>query len=52
MKDKLALFISYFLPRRVKLYAMFDWLDWVKEGTITVKDSKFKIVVTKTRLDE
>jgi len=49
MKDKLALIVSYFLPRRVKIYAMMDWLDRAKEGVIIVEDSKYIVRVEKTR---
>jgi hypothetical protein len=49
MRDKLALIVSYFLPRRVKLYAMMDWMDQTKEGVITIEDSEFILRVEKTR---
>jgi hypothetical protein len=32
-----ALIFSYFLPRRIKYYAMLDWMDDYPERVITVE---------------
>lgn len=46
-KRNVALIVSYFLPRKVKLFAMLDWFDWVEEGYIEIDCPKYKLRVEK-----
>jgi hypothetical protein len=48
MKDKLALLFSFILPMRMKKYAMLDWLDKLPHGQMTIEDTNYKLVITKT----
>lgn len=42
-----ALIVSYFLPKKVKLYAMLDWFDFVEDGYIEIDCPKYKLRVEK-----
>jgi len=47
MSKTLALIVSYFLPRRVKMYAMLDWFDFVEDGFIEIDCPKYRLRVDK-----
>lgn len=47
MKRFLALTVSYFLPKKVKLYAMLDWFDFVEEGYVEIDCPKYTLRVKK-----
>jgi len=43
----LALIISFFLPKKVKLYAMLDWFDMCEEGHVEIDCPKYTLRVDK-----
>jgi hypothetical protein len=45
--NKLALIVSYFLPKRIKYYAMLDWMDECTEGTLTVENPRYILHIHK-----
>lgn len=50
----LALIVSYFLPKRVKFFAMLDYFDQLPEGTriITVENKDYKLMLEKLEKHE
>lgn len=47
MSKALALIVSYFLPKKVKLYAMLDWFDMCESGYIEIDCPKYTLRVDK-----
>lgn len=47
MTRTLAMIVSYFLPKKVKLYAMLDWFDMCEEGFIEIDCPKYRLRVDK-----
>jgi hypothetical protein len=45
--NKIALIVSYFLPKSVKYYAMLDWMDDLSCDDLTIECPEYTLRVEK-----
>jgi hypothetical protein len=47
--DAIASIVAFFLPRRVKYYAMLDWIDWfpAEAAPMTIDCPRYRSQITK-----
>lgn len=47
--EKIALLVSYFLPKSVKFYAMLDWMDQASFDDFSVESKDYLFTLSKQR---